>query len=101
MACRAPGTKRLMVIVFRVTISSRGKESMASKLITNCSASTAGVSGSTGPQGERVLERGLRGWLCGPILGDAGIRAPQIRLVGGLARSSRCNACLDLLLHQW
>ena len=74
---------------------------MASKLITNCSASTAGVSGSTGPQGERVLERGLRGWLCGPILGDAWTRGLQTRLAGGLARPSRCSACLDLLLHQW
>ena len=54
-----------------------------------------------GPRGERVLERGLCGWLCEPILKDVGTRAPQARLVGGLARPSKCSACLDLLLHQW
>ena len=47
-ACRAPGTKRSMVMVFRVTISSQGKELVAGKLITNCSASTVGALSSTG-----------------------------------------------------
>ena len=53
-----------------------------------------------GPRGERVLEQGLYGWLCGPILRDAGTRAPQTRLAVGLARPSRYNACLILSPHQ-
>ena len=54
MACRAPGMKWLMVMVFRVTMSSRGKESVADKSvtpITNCSASFTGALGSTGSLG--------------------------------------------------
>ena len=43
VAYRAPGTKRSMVMVFWVTISSRGKESIVGKLIMNCSASTTGA----------------------------------------------------------
>ena len=37
----------------------------------------------------------------GQFTRDVGTRTLQIRLVGGLARLSRCSACLDLLLHQW
>ena len=47
----ALGTKWSMVIVFWVTISSWGKDSVVGKLITNCSASTTGASGSTGSSG--------------------------------------------------
>ena len=53
-----------------------------------------------GPRGEQVLEQRLRGWLCGPILRDAGTRAPQTRLAVGLACLSRYNACLILSPHQ-
>ena len=50
-ACRAPGTKRSMVMVFQVTISSWVKESVAGRFITNCSASTTWASASAGSSG--------------------------------------------------